>query len=157
MVRAAHAHGTAGHAAARPRSTTAYDWGREGEARRVQRTVVVTMSDRMRFTPDLIELRQGQTLRLRVRNAGRAMHELVLGTRDELERHAELMKRFPGMEHDEPYMAHVPPGGQADIVWTFDRAGTFMYGCLVPGHWEAGMQGQVVVRPAMSSSPPAPR
>jgi uncharacterized cupredoxin-like copper-binding protein len=28
---------------------------------------------------------------------------------------------------------------------TFTQAGTFMYGCLVPGHWDAGMKGTIVV------------
>jgi hypothetical protein len=35
------------------------------------------------------------------------MHEIVIGTREELQAHAELMKKHPNMEHDEPYMAHV--------------------------------------------------
>jgi uncharacterized cupredoxin-like copper-binding protein len=49
------------------------------------------------------------------------------------------------MEHDEPYMAHVPPGTKQEIVWTFTKAGEFHYGCLLPGHLEAGMIGKVIV------------
>jgi uncharacterized cupredoxin-like copper-binding protein len=49
------------------------------------------------------------------------------------------------MEHDEPYMAHVQPGAKEEITWTFSRPGPFMYGCLVPGHWEAGMKGSIAV------------
>ncbi|TSE28345.1 hypothetical protein Tther_02140 [Tepidimonas thermarum] len=41
------------------------------------------------------------------------MHEIVIGTPEELAAHAELMKKHPGMEHDEPHMAHVPPGRRA--------------------------------------------
>jgi len=50
------------------------------------------------------------------------------------------------MEHDEPYMAHVAPGKTERIVWRFTKPGEFHYGCLVPGHFEAGMVGKIVVR-----------
>ena len=39
----------------------------------------------MRFTPALIEVREGETLRLVHRNRGQQLHEFVLGTREELE------------------------------------------------------------------------
>jgi uncharacterized cupredoxin-like copper-binding protein len=74
------------------------------------------------------------------------MHEIVIGTRAELEAHAEMMKKHPNMEHDEPYMAHVSPGQRGDIVWTFNRAGDFEFACLLPGHFEAGMRGTIRVR-----------
>ena len=45
------------------------------------------------------------------------------------------------MEHDEPYMAHVAPGQSQRITWTFNRAGDFLVGCLIAGHWDAGMKG----------------
>lgn len=57
-----------------------------------------------------------------------------------------MIRKHPGMEHDEPYMAHVAPGTTETIVWTFNKPGEFYYGCLVAGHFEAGMQGRVVVR-----------
>lgn len=134
---------------AKPRaapSTEQHDWGREGDPSRVTRTLTIDMSDRMRFSPDVVKVRLGDTVRLRVKNSGAAMHELVIGTEAELVAHAELMKKHPGMEHDAPYMAHVAPRRQADLVWTFNRAGTFHYGCLIPGHWEAGMKGLIQVQ-----------
>ena len=73
------------------------------------------------------------------------MHEFVLGTRKELEEHAELMKKFPDMEHDEPYMAHVAPGKTAEMIWHFNRVGEFEFACLLPGHFEAGMVGKIRV------------
>ena len=75
------------------------------------------------------------------------MHEIVIGTREELAAHAELMKKHPGMQHDEPYMAHVPPGKQGDVVWLFNRAGDFEFACLIAGHFEAGMRGTLRVLP----------
>lgn len=126
-------------------------WGIAGDAKAVSQTIEVTMSDNMRFVPDYIEVRQGETLRLVHRNRGKLMHEFVLGTRKELDEHAALMKRFPNMEHDEPYMAHVPPGKTGEIVWTFNRAGEFDFACLIPGHYDAGMVGRIKVIPAKAA------
>ena len=50
------------------------------------------------------------------------------------------------MEHDEPNMAHVKPGATGEIVWQFTKAGEFQFACLIPGHFEAGMVGKVVVK-----------
>jgi uncharacterized cupredoxin-like copper-binding protein len=126
-------------------STEPHPWGREGDPRQVVRTIAIDMADTMRFVPDQVKVKRGDTVRFVVRNSGKTMHEMVIGTEEELKKHAELMRKHPGMEHDEPYMAHVPPGGKEEITWTFTRPGTFMYGCLIPGHWEAGMKGSIVV------------
>ena len=123
-------------------------WGIAGEARQVRRTIQVTMNDTMRFEPARIEVRQGETVRFVVRNAGKLMHEFVIGTKQELDEHAALMKKHPNMEHDEPYMAHVAPGQTGEIIWTFNRGGTFDFGCLIAGHYEAGMVGRIVVAAA---------
>ena len=101
----------------------------------------------MRFTPQHIEVQEGETVRLRAMNRGKVLHEIVLGTPEELKAHADLMKKHPGMEHDAPDMAHVAAGRSGDIVWHFNRAGTFHFACLIPGHYEAGMTGTVTVHP----------
>ena len=62
------------------------------------------------------------------------------------EAHAAMMLKAPGMEHDEPYMAHVPPGRRGEIVWRFNRAGQFEFACLIAGHYQAGMVGAIHVR-----------
>ncbi|WP_439520126.1 cupredoxin domain-containing protein [Hydrogenophaga sp.] len=122
-------------------------WGIAGEPRQASRTVQIRMTDDMKLSPNHLEVREGETLRLRAINQGRLMHEIVIGTTDELKAHAEMMKKHPGMEHDEPYMAHVPPGRRGDIVWTFNRAGDFEFACLIAGHFEAGMRGTIRVKP----------
>ncbi len=121
-------------------------WGIAGDAKAVKRTIAIAMSDNMRFTPASIEVNQGDTVRLTLTNTGQVMHELVIGTQKELAEHAALMKRFPNMEHEEPYMAHVPPGKTGEIIWTFNRPGDFDFACLLPGHFEAGMVGKILVK-----------
>jgi uncharacterized cupredoxin-like copper-binding protein len=144
----AHAHGNDDHAAkAGPAKKEQKDWGIAGDAKAARRTIAVRMLDTMRFTPDRIDVRLGETVRFDVSNAGKVMHEFVIGTKKENEAHAALMVKFPNMEHDEPYMAHVPPGRRGQLVWTFNRAGAFEFACLIGGHYQAGMVGTIVVTP----------
>ena len=121
-------------------------FGREGDPKKVSRTIRIGMSDTMRYSPAEITIRRGETVRIEANNSGKLLHEIVLGTMKGLKEHAELMQKHPGMEHDEPYMAHVPPGKTERLVWQFTQAGEFFYGCLIPGHFEAGMIGRIVVR-----------
>ncbi|MGL1834350.1 cupredoxin domain-containing protein [Rhodocyclaceae bacterium SMB388] len=108
---ALHAHGEARHDSnAAPVVKEQSGWGIAADPEQANRSVEVTMTGDMRFTPSAVRVREDETLRIVVRNAGRMMHELVIGDADSLKEHAELMLRFPGMQHDEPYMAHVPPG-----------------------------------------------
>jgi uncharacterized cupredoxin-like copper-binding protein len=121
-------------------------FGREGDSRRVKRVIRVDMSDAMRFFPDQIKVKRGETVRFIVRNSGKLPHEMVLGTMDGLKTHAALMKQNTSMDHDDVNVAHVKPGSTGRMVWQFTKTGEFYYGCLIPGHFEAGMIGTVVVR-----------
>ena len=121
------------------------EWGIAGDPKAVKRTVALSMTDNMRFTPALIEVKQGDTIKLVMKNDGKQMHELVMGTKKELADHAALMLKFPNMEHDEPYMAHVPAGKSGEIVWHFNKAGDFDFACLIAGHYQAGMVGKIKV------------
>jgi uncharacterized cupredoxin-like copper-binding protein len=121
-------------------------FGREGDPRKVGRIVRLGMSDALRYTPSSITVRRGETVRFIVHNEGKLLHEMILGTPQDLQAHAELMRKFPGMEHADANMTHVKPGADGEIVWQFTRAGTFQFACLVPGHFEAGMVGKVTVR-----------
>lgn len=138
------AHGPQAHNAG-PVRKEQKDWGIAAERREARRTITVRMGDDMRFYPDALKVREGEVIRLVVRNTGQLMHELVIGTTPVLEEHAALMVKFPDMVHDEPYMAHVPPGGAGEIVWRFNRAGDFRFACLMAGHYQAGMVGTIQV------------
>jgi uncharacterized cupredoxin-like copper-binding protein len=142
-----YAHSQYGHSSGQSHTAKREQkaWGIAGDARAVTRTIEIAMSDQMRFTPDNLEIRQGETVKLVAKNSGKIMHEIVIGTPKELEEHAALMKKFPNMEHDEPYMAHVSPGKSGEIIWQFNRAGEFDFACLIAGHFDAGMKGKIKV------------
>ena len=145
----AAAHGGEEHATARKydaRKVEETAFGREGDPKKVARTIKVDMADSMRFSPDALVIKRGQTVKFVVHNNGQQLHEMVLGTTAALKEHAELMKKFPNMEHADPNMAHVKPGATGEIVWQFTKAGEFEFACLQPGHYEAGMIGKVVVK-----------
>ena len=141
------AHGEKGHDTKAPAAVKKeqQEWGIAGDARAAKRTVEIRMADHMRFTPDKLDVKQGETIRFVLKNDGKLMHELVIGTKKVLDEHARLMEKFPNMEHDEPWMAHVAPGKAGEIIWTFNRAGEFDFACLIAGHYSAGMKGVIRV------------
>jgi uncharacterized cupredoxin-like copper-binding protein/Cu/Ag efflux protein CusF len=145
------AHGPAAHAPAASPAAVKHEqqlWGIAGEqsqGAKAIRTVDLRMGDDMRFRPDHLDVALGETVRLRIKNEGAVMHELVIGTPAALIDHAAMMVRFPNMAHEEPWMAHVPPGQLGEIVWRFNRAGDFAFACLIAGHYSAGMRGTIRV------------
>jgi uncharacterized cupredoxin-like copper-binding protein len=151
---ASWAHGQP-HSAEKPAAAAKEQtaWGIAGDAKAVSRTIEVSMTDDMRFTPNRIQVREGETARLVVRNQGKMLHELVVGTQEALDEHAAMMAKFPSMEHDEAYMTHVKPGpDRGVIIWNFNRPGEFQFACLIPGHYRAGMVGAISVTPAQKRS-----
>ncbi|MBA2964665.1 MULTISPECIES: cupredoxin domain-containing protein [Ramlibacter] len=145
----AYAHGDEKHPTAQKYDASKVEdtpFGRQGDPKNASRTIRVGMSDKMRFNPESITFKKGETVRIVVANQGAVLHEMVLGTPQALKEHAELMKKHPGMEHDEPSMTHVKPGATGEIVWQFTKAGEFQFACLIPGHFEAGMVGNVSVK-----------
>ncbi|QNH04770.1 cupredoxin family protein [Pseudomonas sp. B11D7D] len=120
-------------------------WGIAGQADQVDRTVEIRMGDNMRFSPERLQVKQGETIRFVHHNDGKLLHEFVLGTRQTLDEHAAEMLKAPGMAHGEAYMAHVAPKAQGEMIWTFNRAGEFEFACLIAGHYQAGMRGSIEV------------
>lgn len=121
-------------------------FGKPGDPAKVSRTVAVEMTDAMRFTPASIAVKKGETIRFVVKNSGQLKHEMILGTIKELREHAELMKKFPEMEHEDPNQLSLDPGRTGELDWQFTRVGTFDFACLQPGHFDAGMRGKIAVR-----------
>ncbi len=151
----AFAHGDKDHdkkAGASSHEGHASSLGKPGDPKKVSRTVDITMSDAMRFSPSTVSVKRNETIRFVLRNEGKLKHEMVLGTIKELKEHAALMLKFPEMEHADPNQASVEAGKTGELVWQFTKPGTFDFACLQAGHFEAGMKGNVVVAGA---APPA--
>ncbi len=123
--------------------------GQPGDPKKKARTVHVRMREagkQMTFTPARIEVRKGEQIRFVLENEGIYDHEFVLATRVENRKHADLMKKHPDMEHDDPNARRLSPYLNGEILWRFTKAGEFEFACLIPGHLEAGMVGKIIVK-----------
>jgi uncharacterized cupredoxin-like copper-binding protein len=119
--------------------------GEPGKASAVTRTVEVKMSDAMRFHPEKILVKRGETVRFVVKNDGLEPHEFMLGEIKALQEHAEVMRKHPTMVHDEPNAITVNPSQTGELIWTFTTSGRVDFACLIPGHFEKGMKGDIRV------------
>ena len=123
--------------------------GKPGDADKVDRAVKVTMIEtedgEMLFEPASLDIREGETIRFSFENKGELEHEFVMDEHHGIMEHKELMAKFPEMEHDDPNAIRLAPGETGEIVWTFANAGDFGFACLIPGHYESGMKGEISV------------
>src|SRR5258708_10347714 len=129
-------------------------FGQPADPAKANRTIVVRMHD-YKFSPEEITVKQGEIVRFVATNAGAEIHEMVLGTMEDLREHARMMKK-PGekMHHDEPHIAQAAPGDSAVITWQFTRPGEFHFGCLVDDHFDRGMVGRIRVGAAAGGEHP---
>jgi uncharacterized cupredoxin-like copper-binding protein len=126
-----------------------YSAGVPGNSKMPARVIEVTMRDddgKMAFVPDHIDVKKGEQVRFIIKNQGALKHEFTLASVSDNNKHAELMKKYPDMEHDDPNAKSIDPGKTAEIIWRFSKGGTFEFACLIPGHREAGMRGIVTVK-----------
>lgn len=143
-----------------------FDFGEPADSSQATRSIEITLGD-MYFRPQVIEVKAGETVRFVVHNQGQLLHEFNLGNAAMHAQHQQEMLNMqmkgvlaPGgvdhdrqaleadaaMRHDDPNSVLVNPGERAELVWTFARADRLEFACNVPGHYQAGMVGEIVVR-----------
>jgi uncharacterized cupredoxin-like copper-binding protein len=96
------------------------------------------MSEReMSFSP-------GETVTFVIRNDDPIDHEFILGDDAVQARHEEGTQRH---HHGAvPGEVSVPAGETRTTTYTFSEAGSLTYACHLPGHFDYGMKGEVLVR-----------
>jgi uncharacterized cupredoxin-like copper-binding protein len=137
--------GEAGH------SHKSFAAGEPGDPKKpVARTIEVTMKEtedaKMLFEPNKVEIKRGEQVKFVLKNSGQVDHEFMLDSVQNNAKHKVAMEQNPDMEHDDPNGKRLAPKGSNEIVWRFTKAGTFEFACLIPGHYESGMKGTVVVK-----------
>ncbi len=95
--------------------------GEPGDPGKPARTIEIAMSE-MSYEPSNISVKRGEQIRFRLRNVGREDHEFLLATTKENLAHAELMKKHPHMEHDDPNGVRLAPHKTAEILWKFTHS-----------------------------------
>lgn len=142
----AHGGHMGGHAFGASADPYAVSFGRPGDPRKVSRVVAVRMDDReCRLQPE-VRIRQGDTVRFDVSNAGTRMHEFVIGTSHELKEHASQSANNPDADHEQPFIVHVDPGTREALAWRFTRVDLLSYGCLLHGSGLTSMSGRILVQ-----------
>ena len=95
-----------------------------------------------RFVPEEISVARGVSVRFVVRNDDPIDHEFILGDEAVQDRHERGTETHHGERRGE---VSVAAGATVTTSFTFDRPGVVLLGCHLPGHYEYGMRGRVVV------------
>jgi len=68
-----------------------------------KRTIIERSScERDGRQPDHLDLKKGEQVRFVIENKGLLKHEFMLASAKDNDKHAEMMRKFPDMEHDDP-------------------------------------------------------
>ena len=81
-----------------------------------------------------------------LKNDGALEHEFMLATAKENAEHGEAMMKMPDMHHDDPNGKRLKPKAENEMLWRFTKQGEFEFACLIPGHYQAGMFGKIMVK-----------
>jgi len=127
------------------------------------KAVVITVSDAMRFDVKRIEVFANQKLHVQLRNVGTFPKNVMAHNWVLLKSHAsaEKFSAAAASAKDQNYMpsalsaeviASIPvlgakETGEVDFVAP-GEPGTYPFLCSFPGHFQIGMHGELVVRPA---------
>jgi len=101
------------------------------------RVVRIIASDALRFYPDVVTVRQGETITFEVTTMGMTSHEFMVGPA------ADVAADTEGT----PEIADIGMMQTTSLTHTFTGPGPFAFACHAPGHYEAGMRGAIVVVP----------
>jgi uncharacterized cupredoxin-like copper-binding protein len=120
--------------------------GEPADGSEADRTIEVDAFD-MAFDLERIEVEAGEVVTFVVTNTGEAVHEFTLGDAAMQQEHAdEMAADAQGHSHDDaPNTVTVDPGETEELTWRFGDAGEIQYACHVPGHYQAGMHGELVI------------
>jgi uncharacterized cupredoxin-like copper-binding protein len=141
--------GIVGDHSAHAHPAHAFAAGEPGDPAKASRMVMLWFRDgpgTMSYAPDKIEVRAGEQIKFVLKNIGHLDHEFLLDSVENNAKHKLEMEKNPEMEHDDPNGKRLKSNQSTELLWKFTKKGTFEFACLIPGHYEAGMKGTVVVK-----------
>tara|TARA_B100001121_G_C18228467_1_gene407011 strand:- start:35 stop:538 length:504 start_codon:yes stop_codon:yes gene_type:complete len=139
--------------------------GSKGKENDVTRIIKVVMYDNY-YEPNLFQIKQGETIKFEVENAGMLVHEFNIANQmmhmkhqPEMERMVEneillsdsidrekmkkMAKIDKAMGHSHSNSILLAPKEKGDLIWKFDNAMNIEIACNVPGHYQIGMVAKV--------------
>lgn len=125
-----------------------FDFGAAAPEAAPDRTIEIAAYDTMEFEPDQVTVEAGEVVRFEVRNVGSVQHSFTLGSPEYQQAHEEemqdmSMEMMAGHMKDEPNGIVVQPGETGTLTWRFERGGPVQFACHIPGHYPAGMKGEL--------------
>lgn len=107
--------------------------------------VIVKLTDALTMEPASISVKAGVPVRFVVTNSGAIDHEFYLGDEAAQAAHGEEMSGTGGMSHDDPTGIGLKAGETKTLEYTFAKAGSYLAGCHVNGHYAGGMKATITV------------
>jgi len=101
------------------------------------RVVRIIASDALRFYPDVVTVKQGETITFEVTTMGMRSHEFMVGPA------ADVAADKEGTAE----VADIGMMSTKSLTYAFNGSGPFAFACHAPGHYEAGMRGAIIVVP----------
>ncbi len=140
--------------------------GEKGKIEDVTKVINVKMFDNY-YSPNIIKVKKGETVKFIVKNMGELVHEYNIATKDmHLKHQPEMMKmvvneilladridkeKMKEMAKHDHSMAHkhsnsllLEPNETGEIIWKFNSSAKLEVACNVPGHYEAGMVASII-------------
>lgn len=128
-------------------------FGQPGLTEDVATTVEVIMEDNA-YSLKNLNVASGETVRFILVNKDDADHEFTLGDAGMQAAHRAEMAVMnesahthdhAAAQHAMPNMVFVPALESRELIWTFGAGGVIEFACNIPGHYEAGMHGQIEI------------
>ena len=141
--------------------------GSKGDPNDISRIIEVKMFDNY-YEPKSIQVKQGETVKIIVKNLGELVHEYNIGTKEMHIKHQPEMARLIEHEillgdridhikmkemskvdhslgHKHANSVMLEPKESGEIIWKFSKDIALEMACNIPGHYESGMVGKIII------------
>ncbi len=141
--------------------------GEKGDPSKVDRTINIKMYDNY-YEPNSIKVKKGETIKFIVKNLGEMVHEYNIATKEMHLKHQpemlrlvesgilkidkidmvkmkEMSKKDHSLSHSHSNSVIVEPNDTKEIIWKFTQNTNLEMACNVPGHYQTGMIGKIIL------------
>ena len=131
--------------------------GKPGKIDNVTRIINIKLYDNY-FEPKNIQAKKGETILFNIENLGELVHEYSIATKKmHIKHQPEMLELFNKniltatkidkekikFVHSHKNSVLLEPQEEKKIIWKFDTTINLQAACNVPGHYEAGMVGDI--------------
>ena len=141
--------------------------GEKGNPSNIDRTITIKMYDNY-YEPNIIKVKKGETIKFVVQNLGEMVHEYNIATKEmhikhqpemqrlvengillvdkiDMKKMKEMSKKDHSLSHSHSNSVMIEPKKTGEIIWKFSQNLSLEMACNVPGHYETGMVGKIII------------